>query len=666
MKKKIFYSLSVFVSCLLFVVISLGINYLNYGVVTDKKEFRTIQDASKKIAVEIVTQLQNKVPAGVLADFDEQRYFKTDEDFTALLKNAETDLLAAVLAQATAQKYSIRLNLDDAQKKLMIEDLNKKAELYSSKVFDALEHIQNTMPPYSFSGGIDWASNEKGKKVNITLYLDKKDTLSHIAAATDYYHTPAYVGLYKAVNFLMLLAVALGLLALGYLLYHLITLQLKKKNLSSNHDAFIEEAMLLITNKSFVAASNMLNEYHELVPDNAQVTALKTRLDIVIKDYDAEGDPKKAEAAIIKIENLQKKINKGNILELNEKKILSNLPAHEAVLLLEQSEQLESTGNIRKETQRICTLCDSLVETGDIRKAKAEAEKQIRKISDVASRDKIRSLLDEIENKMKENENKFKEAQAFITKESFDKAKVLLWEIKVSDHEYPEAMDLLKNIEISEKTLIYNLKPEKTGKDLTLYKKEVIMFARPDKIEPDVALENAAISRDKHFKLIVVGTKVIGENYGTNGTWIRGEQIEKAEIESGDVINIAKAYQMTVYIAKGDAAYGADMSKVTAKSTILAGEVEDLLSKSSKKKTSKGSKEVAGVFITATDSDYIMLIKRVPTAFTTAGIIFNETSPLAFGVENGVAFLATPEGIQILGPGMSVGYKGIKYKVYTN
>lgn len=663
MKKKIYYGLIVFASCLLFVIISFGINYLSYGTLEIGKDFRTIQDSSKKIAEEIITQMQSRIPSGVLADFDEARYFKRGEEFTSLVKTAKTDLLAALLARASAQKYSVRLNLDDEQKKLLLNDLKRTTELYGEAALNAMEHIQGTMPPYTFSGEIGWASNEKNRKVNITLYLDKKDTLSHVASASDYYYTPEYISLYKSVNFFMIVIAVLGIIALFYLLFHLILFQLNKKKASLNHDDFIEKVKNFINAKSFVAASKMLERYHELDPDNPDVIALKTRLEIVIKNYDSNGDPKKAEAAIILIDASRKKINEGKMLEQNEKLALRRLPAHEAELVIEESQQIEKAGNSKKEIEMICISCESMLETGDIRKAKAEAEKQIRKMADVEGREKLKTIILELDKRMKENEKKFNEVLDLIAKESFGKAKTLLREIQVTDRTYPEAMALLEEIELSESTSVYKLKPEKTGKNLVIYKKEVIMFARPDREEPDVAIANGAISRDKHFKLVVVNSKVIGENHGTNGTTISGQQIEKAEIESGDVVNIAKVYQMTIYIARGENSDSSANSRVTAQRTMMDGDQDESISSTIKKNSSKGKKGVSGVFISASESNYIMLIKKVPNLFTTVGIVFDEAASLSFGLENEVAFLATPDGVQIVAPGKTIGYKGIKYIV---
>jgi len=434
---------------------------------------------------------------------------------------------------------------------------------------------------------------------------------------------------------------------LSYLLIYLyqrISLSIKRRKIKKTFPEIMERLENYFNKGHFVAADNLINQCLKVLPENTDLIAFKERLE----DY-CGGDPKRAQIAYVEMLKLKKRIsvsNEGEIpaLEHQEREKVKELIPYcpELKTLYEEYSKLASEKIIKREIGLVL----SLLREGRLKQAREEADKLLHQYP---SNKDIINLLERIEEQDKEAKNYLKEAKEEFNKMNVENALKLLEESLKLNQELEEADEMKYRIIKAKEIKKIMLKPEKIGKEIIILNQETVTFGREN---TDIVISHPQISR-KHLKISMVDDKVIAEDLNsTNGTFHRGNRIDKlAEIVDGDILNLAGVYQLIIHIIYSNRG---QVSQLTQQAEIT------LQNFAEPNNTKKG---VSGIYIEASDRDYIILRNSVPLDLKPIGISFEKISKYQLVNREGIIFLSTSQKAYFLYPGEKIQEKGLIYTV---
>jgi len=265
----------------------------------------------------------------------------------------------------------------------------------------------------------------------------------------------------------------------------------------------------------------------------------------------------------------------------------------------------------------------------------------------------IDSLRKEVEEKNESSRKKMIEAAEALGKGDINTAERLLREVKELNRELGEPEVLLDQIESSRRAEKLVLLPRKAGKEVVIFKKDVLTAFRKERKAPDIDVSSKRVSRDRHLKLSIVENKVIAEDTGSSGgTYYMGEKIQQVEVEDGGILDLAHSYKIVVHILRG---------QEMVQSTLVDGTVPDGM------KISAGeldrSQKVSGLFLETDDKNYITVLRAVPVGIKSIGITYEKSSPYELVVNEGVFIFKTRHEARILYPGASLEERGVVYQI---
>lgn len=456
-------------------------------------------------------------------------------------------------------------------------------------------------------------------------------------------------------------------------------IELKKKSLLKILPLKEEEINKLIKNGSYTSALKTIEQLLNFFPESSWLIALKERLLIVTKN-----EPKKAEQAYVRYVNLKTKLARNIILSDEETQQLKSLPDQLALPeineLVAKYERYINALKLRQQINAEVQYIKMLTEAGELSKAeteldslsKAEMLEEYKNVElQTKNEDKFLTVLNEdikslrvnIRQKLKTSMECLEKAKNLISyKGSITEAENLLRSALKNNMDLKEARTILTKIEKSKKAKKLHLLPEKVGKHILIFKKDSITFFRKDKKLPDVEIEDPRVSRDRHLKICILENKVIAEDEGsTNGTYYRGQKINRVELEDGDILNLANVYEIVIHIYR--------KRKFLHKTLIDSNNLEGYkLGQPAKTQLQK----VYGIFIETKDINCIVLPQRdtseetyseVPVSFSLAGIGYDESSDTFISVHDNVIIFSTSKERKILCSDETIEYKGVSYRV---
>jgi pSer/pThr/pTyr-binding forkhead associated (FHA) protein len=220
-----------------------------------------------------------------------------------------------------------------------------------------------------------------------------------------------------------------------------------------------------------------------------------------------------------------------------------------------------------------------------------------------------------------------------------------------------EVSELAVRIKEARQYTVLKLIPEMVGKEVYIFNKDIIRLFRKDTRTPDIDINDRRISRDSHLKICFVRNTLIAEQDNSdNATFLRGEKLTRAELEDGDILDLAHTYKLVVHIAKGNFA---------THSTILSQSTVDENAHLPEDNRQK-ERSASGVFIEGPDRFFAMLPEdnsSVPISLTAVGIVFDNAGKSRFSVRDGIVMLMRDGYCSMLIPGEQLTDNGLRYKI---
>jgi len=462
-------------------------------------------------------------------------------------------------------------------------------------------------------------------------------------------------------------------------------------------EKFIPEAMQkcqdYIDKGSYTAADSLIREFLNYFPENGDFIAIQRRLMVITKN-----NPSRAEEAYIRYINLATKLKQGVFLTDEEYEDFKNLPKFlelpEITETIAKYQKIIEIYEIYKKVKVKQEEIRGLISSGELSKAQEEVDSlykddywikykshisEIQKLplpapdnfnsmirqQDILQIEKLElnfdSIREEIEKKHKASKENFNKSKEYISKGEISQAEKLLREVAKTNKDLKaEAETILSNIEKSRSVEKLLLRPEQIGKEVLIFKKDIITFFKKNQLEPDIDINDPRISRDHHLKLCILENRVIAEDENSrNGTYHRGSKIPRAEIEDGDIIDLAHSYKMIVHICRG---------REIVKSTLIQGTIPSEMKIDAREIAEQ--QKISGLFIEADDKNIIIvlpakdgMVEGVPIAFKSIGIVYEKSGDSLICLKDGVVILKTPETSQILYPDEVINQHGVRYKV---
>ena len=422
----------------------------------------------------------------------------------------------------------------------------------------------------------------------------------------------------------------------------------------------------------YVAAEQLIDLWLESFPKDSELIARKRKLLVITKN-----NPARAEEAYNSWQNFRAKLSQKvllsdeefqtfkelkNFLELDE--LSREIAAYES--LLQEYFRKRQKEKLLQEYESKMKEVLYLMDQGNLVEARERQKHLQLEYGSQLGPDEARLLpehspvIQEIEEREKGARELFESGRDKINSGEISEGEKLLQEALRKNRNLSEASEILDKIGKSRRAEMLRLRPEKTGREVYIFKKDVITFFRKDKKKPDVPIQNQSVSRDRHLKLVIVNNKLIAEDMGSsNGTYIRGsEQINpRAEVEDGDMLNLAKVYKITVHLCRGEE---------IVPTTVMAGTLPPQMAISSS--AIERQQKISGLFLETDDRDIIVLAGEkplVPVVFKITGIDYEKSGNCQFSLDNGVFFLRLPEEIKILYPEEEINYAGLVYRIKT-
>ncbi|PIV53635.1 MAG: hypothetical protein COY53_00625 [Elusimicrobia bacterium CG_4_10_14_0_8_um_filter_37_32] len=575
------------------------------------------------------------------------------------------------------------------------EDIKRKRKLIDAGLINPEDYfkfiIASSKLEIDFDAMAEW-KYLPGSKENCQIVCNvvnrKKDTSFTEFSTNVSFTYPRYYSFYKRTQNIIKYGTYVSggtfMLSFSYFIIMMIIVNKKVKDLLENILVSMETLENYIRDGSYPAADLLLRKQLDWLPANSDLMRIKTRLMTVTKN-----NPKRAEEAYIRYINLRTKLQQNVRLTEEEFEDLKNLPKYleipEITELIAKYEKYIRSYEISAQLKIKQEHIRMLIEGGELSKAQSELDllyrdtswteyKMLVSLPEVTSHqlalppaESFDNLRTEVEQKLKTSQEKFEEAKRLVTAGNIAESEKLLKELIKINKDLKEAEEILTEIDKSRKTEKLRLIPEKIGKEILVFKKDTITFARRDRGSPDVDINNPRISRDHHLKLCIVENKVIAEDQNSaNGTYHHGGKITRAEIESGDIIDLAHSYKMTVHICRG---------REIVQSTLVSGTIPAEM-RIDQRDIAEHQK-ISGLFIETDNKNIIVLISSplggdatrsgsgegVPIAFKSIGIVYEKSGDCQICVNNEVLLLKTPDTCQIVCSGDSIDYKEIRYRI---
>jgi len=595
------------------------------------------------------------------------------------------DKINAILVKYEGWKVAV----NDEEKKRLIAIMNKYMKenpvSFTPEEIEKLDSSKVSLPNYQVFAKWEWESKSTGKCVfTFKIYDIMKQTEMTGIDPVEFTHPEyeaAYLRKYKAITYGTYISSGIFSIAFILFLINTITVILKRKKLENLIPDAKQKCQEYIEKGSYTAADSLIKEQLEYFPKNTDFISYQERLNVVTKN-----NPRRAEEAYVRYINLGTKLTQIVYLTDEEyddlKKLLQYLELPEITELIAKYQKVIEQENMRSKQKEICNKVKFqqerikvLVESGELSKAKEEIStlnkdeayleyKSLVSASDfktpmiaLPAPNNLEDLENEAEQKIRQSKESFNQINEYINKGKISEAEKLLEAVAKTNKDYNDKVrEILNKIEKSRKAEKLILKPEKIGKEILVFKKDTITLARKDKKMPDIDINNPKVSRDNHLKLCIVESKVLAEDLNSaGGTYHRGEKITRSQVEDGDVIDLAKAYRMTVHICRG---------REIVQSTLVQGTIAAEMKID--RRDIEEHQKISGLFIEADDRNIIVLAGKEPAGpitFKSIGIVYEKSGDCLICVKDGVIMLQTPEGSQIIYDGAEIDYKGVRYKI---
>jgi hypothetical protein len=680
-KKKISGLITIFFVVIIFNITFLVYSYIYFHTVTPIFIKPAIQDLVTKV---IQASKKENFKKGVFSDkikIDGDD-FRKEEDKKYLEQIITTEITSELISNKDSP-FNMIVSPEDYELWVKrIEESLRTKNYKPSLIWEIVRKLRSTaelLPDYVVELKWFWVKGKKGKLINLSCVVRETKTQKRIPAQSVVLFSPQYetkvVEKQKVLlvwNKIAIVTVVVSLIILvGIYIYSYTKIREVNKNLPS----IIEKLEKYLTSGSYVASSKLLNEILYYLPENTDLVSIQSRLDnITKKNYE------EAEKSYIRFTNLKTKLEQTGFLTDEEYDELTRLPQNldlpEINTLIGMCQKKFSVLKLSEEIRKKFNEISLLLSTGLPQQAKLklynlqkdpswqdyqlelknQTFKPQQEIAVLPLPQQIDELKTQIEEKIVKSKENFDKAKELILKGEIKQSKSLLTETLELDKELVEAQELMKKIKKSEETKKLKLVPEKVGKEILIFKKDIITFARKENEIPDVEINNPRISRDKHLKLCVVENKLIAEDMNsTNGTYHCGKKISKVEVLDGDILDLAHIYKMTVHIFR---------SQEIVRSTLVSGTIPQEMFID--QQIVEQQQKIGGIFIEAEDKSYIILPNdnsAVSIDFKPIGIVYDKSGSCRISVNENVLLLNTSEGCQILYPGGEISYKGVRYKI---
>ncbi|MFH1729786.1 MAG: FHA domain-containing protein [Pseudomonadota bacterium] len=513
-------------------------------------------------------------------------------------------LIMACLA-GSFNKQIVASDSDREKIKKLVEELFSKQSLYKNLKLDL---GTAEAPKYDISGRWEWLVNKKD--VQLSIRISKIGITPAYIEASGIFTHPAFIrqvnlelDKQKAAYFskrrlTVYLAYAdCGLLILMWLYLSAILgfRHIQRKNLSQTLPATMGKLENLIRGGYYVSAGKLIESCLNYFPNETDLLSIKARLEII-----TEGRLKDAEKAFVKAKIFKTYVASGQILAPKDQEDLLQLPGPE----------MEHIRN-----------------------------------------DYTLKLLEMQE----ENNNKaavlYKEALELISRGKPEEAIGKLGTVIKLNAEDESPLYLFGKLIKARSLTCLKLVPLKVGKEVWLFKTDCLYLGREDS---DIIIEHPKISR-QHLRISLLEKKIIAEDLeSTNFTYLRGEKLKLAEIEDGDILDLAGTHSFTVHIAKA----GQKVSKATMANTTVA-EIND----PAVKDLSENDGLLQGMFLEGEDRHYLLIIDEVGADITAVGILYNQNPSHKIVIRANTLMLCLGDKYELLYPGEVIEYQGIKYEV---
>lgn len=529
-------------------------------------------------------------------------------------------------------------------------------------------------PDYNVELAWTWVDKDKGYlqlvfKISAVDFIEAKTIITHPAYEKRYLSRKHF---FTALAWVSGAAMAVCLLMLAGLT---LAFKLRAGKAFAALPALKEKAAEFANAGQFQAALNEIERYSLYLPEDSELIGLKNQLLIKTK-----GNPARAEQAYNKLRFIQGKLEGRGLDKINDKDL-------EDLRMIADAIEVENVGAIigRIEGQLHSKIAGAQI-TAARSRAKAllengrpaEAARELEKVQqdpamneyaglllgmdDNARRalpapDSLKTIHGDAEEIIRKSQADLAEAKNLLDRGEVAGSEELLKKAFSANRDLTEADGLLGKIEKSRKAEKLVLSPEKIGRKVFVFKKEVITVFRRDLKEPDIDINFKTVSRDGHLKIAVVGNKVLAEDQNSRaGTKIGGQEVKgagsKLEINDGDILDFTGAYRMTAHICRGGGACAAPtVSGTTA------------ISAAPRPESQEAKNIGAVVFEGEDDRNFIMLLESAPVAFKSIGLVYEKTGDCSICLKDGAAMLLTPEHAEILYPGAKIDHKGVRYKI---
>ena len=204
-------------------------------------------------------------------------------------------------------------------------------------------------------------------------------------------------------------------------------------------------------------------------------------------------------------------------------------------------------------------------------------------------------------------------------------AENLLLKARNLDPGSSEAERMLESIRLSRATKRFLLIPEKGGKRITILVSDVVTVGR---MEADILIADERVGRG-HLRIRIHEDSAEAESRGlVNEVRLRGAPISKVRLEDGDILDLAGAARFEVRLCEGP---------------------------------DQGGKVPVSVRLSTGMDEFLLLRARIRCERADAGLAFRPDGACAFSLESGAVVFRKPGGAQVLHPGATLDYKGLRF-----
>ncbi|MFQ5825583.1 MAG: FHA domain-containing protein [bacterium] len=441
---------------------------------------------------------------------------------------------------------------------------------------DELQKILNTKKRAAartkYSTGATWSYDKKGNLGDVKLIVTINDELTEtqlFEASVTFLHPNTLkkwreesaskqeklMALQNKADFSKNLFFGLNFLLVAYILGFVANSAIQKKRRRKTEKYLLSEIQKreeLVRNGHFVTALELTDKYLSYFPDDIEIKAFRERL----LDF-TNNDPKTAQIAFVEAQKLKLRLEQFRQAPQTAQKLLLNPEERNSLVpLLPYNTELNSyyselllLENQEKKQQEFTTKYENVRElyfTGYLNKASQELSFLQKTYPD---HPELNDLQTDIENRKSELEKKFDQVNITLRDGDLKTALDRLQGVLTDYQDMEKAIALQKEIEQAKGIHKFRLQSIDKGNDIIVICQDEIVIGRPDGDDmPDIELSDKRISRN-HLRISIVENSVIAEDLGsTGGSFVNGEKIISRKLQHGDVLNLAKLTDMTVFI----------------------------------------------------------------------------------------------------------------------